>query len=102
DAARPATALYVGGMGAKDRNYYNNVFRRYGYEQQAEQIQDLYLRGKKDEAAALVPEDFLEATSLAGDDGRVRERIQAYKAAGVTQLNVLPVGDDTLALLEKV
>ena len=102
DLARPMTALYVGGMGAKGRNFYNNVFRRYGYEQEAEQIQELYLSGKKDEATALVPDDFLEGTALVGDEGRVRERIQAYKAAGVTRLSVNPVGDDPLKLIEKV
>jgi len=102
DSARPGTALYVGGMGAKGRNFYNNVFRRYGYEQEAEQIQNLYLDGRKDEAAALVPADYLEATSLVGDEGYVRERIQAYKAAGVTRLSVNPVGDDPLTLIEKV
>lgn len=102
DAGRPGTALYVGGMGAKGRNFYNNVFRRYGYEKEAEQIQNLYLDGKKDEAAALVPAEYLEATSLVGDEGRVRERIQAYKAAGVTRLSVHPVGENPLAIIEKV
>jgi F420-dependent oxidoreductase-like protein len=102
DMARPMTALYVGGMGAKGRNFYNNVFRRYGYEQEAEQIQNLYLDGKKDEATALVPDEYLEATALVGDEGRVRERIEAYKAAGVTRLSVNPVGEDPLGLIEKV
>ena len=102
DRARPSTALYVGGMGAKGRNFYNNVFRKYGYEQEAAQIQDLYLAGKKAEAEALVPQDFLDATSLVGDEGFVRDRIAAYKAAGVTRLSVDPVGDDPLALIEKV
>ncbi len=102
NGARAGTALYVGGMGAKGRNFYNNVFRRYGYEQEAEQIQNLYLDGKKDEAAALVPDDYLQATSLVGDEGYVRERIQAYKAAGVTRLSVNPIGDDPLKLIEKV
>ncbi|MHB1446136.1 MAG: LLM class F420-dependent oxidoreductase [Acidimicrobiales bacterium] len=102
DGGRPGTALYVGGMGARGRNFYNNVFRRYGYEAEAEEIQNLYLDGKKEEAAALVPADYLEATSLVGDEGRVRERIQAYKAAGVTRLSVNPVGEDPLGLIEKV
>jgi alkanesulfonate monooxygenase SsuD/methylene tetrahydromethanopterin reductase-like flavin-dependent oxidoreductase (luciferase family) len=102
DRGRPGTALYVGGMGAKGRNFYNNVFRRYGYEREAEQIQNLYLDGKKDEAAALVPEEYLSATAMVGDEGYVRERIQAYKAAGVTRLSVNPVGDDPLKLIEKV
>jgi len=102
DRARPQTALYVGGMGAKGRNFYNNVFRRYGYGDAATEIQDLYLSGRKEEAAALVPQDFLDATSLAGDEGYVRDRIAAYRAAGVTRLSISPVGDDPLGLIEKV
>ncbi len=100
--ARPMTALYVGGMGAKGKNFYNNVFQRYGYEEEAEKIQDLYLQGKKDEAAALVPDDFLDATALVGDEGRVKDRIEAYRAAGVTHLQITPVGDNPLEIIEKV
>lgn len=102
DFGRPMTALYVGGMGAKNKNFYNNIFRRYGYEQEAEQIQDLYLDGKKDEAAALVPDDFLEGTAMVGDEGFVRDRIQAYKEAGVTRLTITPIGDKPLELIEKI
>lgn len=102
DFSRPMTALYVGGMGAKDKNFYNNVFRRYGYEEEAEKIQDLYLSGHKDEAAALVPEDFLEATSLVGSESHIKERIQAYKAAGVTNLTITPIGEKPLEIIEKV
>jgi F420-dependent oxidoreductase-like protein len=102
DAARPMTALYVGGMGAKGRNFYNNVFQRYGYEEEAARIQELYLSGRKQEAEALVPDEFLEATALVGDAGRVRERIQAYKDAGVTRLTVRPAGEHPLQLLEQV
>ena len=102
DRGRGGTALYVGGMGAKNQNFYNNVFRRYGYEAEAEKIQDLYLSGQKQEAEALVPDDYLTATAMVGDEGFVRERIQAYKAAGVTRLSITPVGDDPLKLIEKV
>jgi F420-dependent oxidoreductase-like protein len=102
DAARPMTALYVGGMGARGRNFYNNVFRRYGYEKEAEEIQNLYLEGKKQEAEALVPDDYLAATAMVGDEGHVRERIEAFRAAGVTRLTVNPIGDDPLGLIEKV
>lgn len=102
DLARPMTALYVGGMGARGKNFYNDVFRRYGYEAEAEQIQDLYLSGRKDEAAALVPEDFLRATAMVGDEGWVRERIDAYKAAGVTHLSITPIGEKPLEIIEKV
>ncbi|HVT65541.1 MAG TPA: LLM class F420-dependent oxidoreductase [Mycobacteriales bacterium] len=102
DLGRPGTALYVGGMGARDRNFYNNVFRRSGYEAEAKLIQDLYLDGKKEEAAAAVPADYLKATSLVGDEGFVRERVQAYQAAGVTHLTINPVGPDPLRLIEKL
>jgi F420-dependent oxidoreductase-like protein len=102
DRARPTIALYVGGMGARDKNFYNLVFRRCGYERAAQQIQDLYLSGKKDEAAAAVPADYLEETALVGDEGHVRDRVQAYKAAGVTRLLVDPIGDDPLGLVERV
>lgn len=102
DMARPATALYVGGMGARERNFYNNVFRRYGYEAEAEKIQDLYLSGQKHEAAAAVPDEFVTATSLVGDEGFVRDRIAAYRAAGVTRLSITPVGDDPLGVIDKV
>ncbi len=102
DMARPMVALYVGGMGAKGKNFYNDVFRRYGYEAEAAEMQDLYLSGKKAEAEALVPRDFLDATALVGDEGRVRDRIEAYRAAGVTRLSITPVGDDPLGVVEKV
>ena len=75
-------ALYIGGMGAKGRNFYNDLARRYGYEKEAEQIQDLYLAGKKDEAAALVPRELLELTTLVGPEGYVRERIAALQGGG--------------------
>jgi F420-dependent oxidoreductase-like protein len=102
DMARPMVALYVGGMGARGRNFYNDLVRRYGFEAEAEQIQDLYLDGKKDEAAAAVPAELLEATSLIGPEGYVRERIAAYKEAGVTVLNITPMGDDIPKLVEQV
>lgn len=102
DGGRFMTALYVGGMGSRDQNFYNNMFRAYGYEDEARTIQDLYLEGKKTEAEAAVPADFLTATALVGDEGFVRERIEAYRAAGVTRLSITPVGPDPLALVEKV
>jgi F420-dependent oxidoreductase-like protein len=89
--ARPMVALYVGGMGAKGKNFYNDVVRRYGFEEAAEKIQDLYLDGKKTEAEALVPDELLEATSLCGPESYVAERIEAFRAADVTHLQVIPV-----------
>lgn len=102
DFARPLVALYVGGMGAKGRNFYNALMRRYGYEAEAEQIQDLYLAGHKKEAEALVPTEFLDAINLVGPEGYVRERLEAFQAAGVTVLNVTPVGADPAAIVEQV
>lgn len=102
DSGRFMTALYVGGMGAKGKNFYNNIFRKYGYEEEAEKIQDLYLAGRKEEAMAAVPQDFLDATAMVGSEGQVRERIEAYQAAGVTHLQITPAGGDRLGLVEKV
>jgi len=102
ELARGMTALYVGGMGARDRNFYNTLVRRYGYEKEAELIQDLYLDGKKEEAAAAVPAELLEETSLIGPAGYVKERIAAYQEAGVTVLNVTPVGHDPVATLSQL
>ena len=102
DLARPMAALYIGGMGARGRNFYNDLARRYGYEKEAEQIQDLYLEGKKEDAAALVPAELLELTSLVGPPGYVRERIDAYREAGVTVLNVTAIGPDPLEVIRQL
>jgi F420-dependent oxidoreductase-like protein len=97
ELARPMVALYVGGMGAKGRNFYNDLAVRYGYEKEAAQIQELYLAGDKKEAEALVPDDFLALTSLIGPAGWVAERVAALREVGVTDLQVtpLPQGDQT-------
>jgi len=100
--ARPMVALYVGGMGAKGKNFYNDLVKRYGFEAEAEAIQDLYLDGKKDEAAKMVPDALLEATSLCGPEGYVKERLAAFKESGVTNLNVTPIGPDPVKLVEQV
>jgi F420-dependent oxidoreductase-like protein len=102
DLGRSMAALYIGGMGARDRNFYNQLVTRYGYEAEAKEIQDLYLDGKKQEAAAAVPAEFLRLTNLVGPEGWVKERIAAYREAGVTILNVSLVSDDPVALLEKL
>lgn len=102
DFGRGMAALYIGGMGARDRNFYNQLACRYGYEAEAKLVQDLYLDGKKREAAAEIPKEFLELTNLVGPEGWVRERIAAYREAGVSVLNVVPVGENPTALLEKV
>ena len=97
DLARPMIALYVGGMGARGRNFYNDLAWRYGFEAEAKEIQDLYLDGQKDEAAAAVPDGLLEAATICGPEGYVRDRIAAFKEAGVTSLNVTPLAEDVPA-----
>jgi alkanesulfonate monooxygenase SsuD/methylene tetrahydromethanopterin reductase-like flavin-dependent oxidoreductase (luciferase family) len=89
-------------MGARGKNFYNDLVRRYGYEREAARIQDLYLAGKKTEAAAAVPAALLEATSVVGPASYVRERIAAYRAAGVTVLNVTPLGPDPVQVVAQV
>ncbi len=102
DLARPMLALYFGGMGARGRNFYNDVLKRYGFEQEARQIQDAYLGGNKQAAAAMVPAELVEGMSLIGPEGFVRDRIAAYRAAGVTILNVQPVGPNGVADIDTV
>jgi F420-dependent oxidoreductase-like protein len=100
--ARPMTALYVGGMGAKGKNFYNQLVQRYGYEKEALEIQDLYLSGKKKEAEALIPDELLELTTLVGPEGYIKERLAAYKEAGVTVLNMTPIGADPAEVVGKI
>jgi F420-dependent oxidoreductase-like protein len=92
DLTRPVFALYIGGMGARDKNFYYDLACRFGYEDEAKRIQDAYLSGRKDEAAALVPAELVEKTSLIGPLGYVKERLAAYRDAGVTTLNVTSLG----------
>jgi F420-dependent oxidoreductase-like protein len=91
DFGRPYVALYVGGMGARSRNFYNDLACRFGYEAEAKAIQDAYLDGRKAEAEALVPAELLELTSLIGPEAYVRDRLAVYRQAGVTTLNVMPL-----------
>src|SRR5881227_1345721 len=84
DALRPYVALYVGGMGAKGRNFYNSLVRRYGWEEDAERIQELYLGGKQREAIAAVPDELVDAVSLVGPKERIAERLEACRPTPVT------------------
>ena len=105
ELSRPAQALYIGGMGARGRNFYNDLVVKYGYEAEAKAIQDAYLDGRKDEAAALVPASLLEGTSLIGPRSYVAERVAAFRESGVTTLNVAPLGRthaDRVALIEQI
>ncbi|MGV0991656.1 MAG: LLM class F420-dependent oxidoreductase [Mycobacterium sp.] len=94
DWAKPQLALYIGGMGAKGRNFYHNVATKYGYGEVADRIQELYLSGKKIEAIAAVPDDLVRNVSLIGPRSYVQERIAAFAEAGVTTLLTTPVATD--------
>lgn len=92
---KPQLALYIGGMGAKGRNFYHNLATRYGYGEVAGKIQELYLAGRKREAIDLVPDELVRGMSLIGPRGFVQERIAAFAASGVTTLLVSPAASDT-------
>ena len=102
DLARPHTALYVGGMGARDKNFYNTICQRYGYAEAAATVQDLYLAGRRQEAAAAVPRELLAGCNLVGSAGEVAERIATYREAGVTHLQVMPATPDPVGTIEQL
>ncbi len=83
---KPFLALYIGGMGARGKNFYNDLACRYGFEAEAKKIQDLYLGGKKDEAAAAVPDQLADEVALVGPKERLRERLAAWRESGVTTM----------------
>src|SRR5258705_5047061 len=91
DAVRPLLPLYVGGMGSRDKNFYNQLVSRYGFEDAAKRVQDLYLPGKKDEAAAALPAELIDQTTLCGPAERIKERLDVYADAGVGTLMFSPV-----------
>ena len=102
---RPHIALYVGGMGSRERNFYNQLIQRYGFEAQAKEIQDLFLEGKRDEAMAAIPDELIDTVSLVGPADVVRDRLAVYRDAGVGTLGVTPVAftaDERLTQLRLV
>ena len=94
DQMRHFIALYVGGMGSRERNFYNALVQRYGFEDAAKEVQDLYLDGKKNEAAAAVPAELIDMITLVGPPDRVRERLTVYRDAGVGTMIVSVVSHD--------
>jgi F420-dependent oxidoreductase-like protein len=100
--ARGTYALYIGGMGARGRNFYNTVFARQGYPAEAELVQDLYLDGRKEDAEAALPDEFIDKITLIGPPSKVQERIAALREAGVTHLHVTPVSTDAPRTLARV
>lgn len=102
---KPHLALYIGGMGAKGKNFYHALATSYGYGAQADRIQELYLAGDKEAAAKAVPDELVRDVSLIGSAGFVKERIAAFRESGVTTLNVVPIGEtpaDRVKLIEQL
>jgi F420-dependent oxidoreductase-like protein len=91
DIMRPFIALYVGGMGSRDKNFYNNLVQRYGFEDAAKKVQDLYLEGRRDEAMAALPDELIDLVSLNGPADKVRDRLRVYREAGVGTLGITPM-----------
>ncbi len=102
DAYRQRIALYVGGMGARNANFYNDLAVRYGYVDEAATVQDLYLAGEKAAAAAALPDELMTATSLIGSESHVRERLAALTASGATTIVVMPLAQTTAGRVEAV
>jgi F420-dependent oxidoreductase-like protein len=101
-AVREHLALYIGGMGARGKNFYNDLAVRYGFEAEAVTVQDLFLDGKKGEAAAALPDELVRGVSLVGPRSHVAERLAAFAEAGVTTVTAAPVGDDHASRLATI
>jgi alkanesulfonate monooxygenase SsuD/methylene tetrahydromethanopterin reductase-like flavin-dependent oxidoreductase (luciferase family) len=94
DARRPAMAFTLGGMGSAKTNFYNDAFRRAGYEDAAIEVQSLWVNGKKDEAVKRVPDEMILKTNLIGTSDMIRERLRVYRDAGVTTIRLSTGGKD--------
>ena len=102
---RPFLALYIGGMGSRKQNFYNDLVARYGFEAAALEVQDLYLEGKKAEAGEAIPDELIDTVSLCGPSAVVRDRLQAYRDGGVGTLMITPMAftaDERIAQLRAV
>jgi F420-dependent oxidoreductase-like protein len=102
DAMRPFIALYVGGMGSRKQNFYNQVVQRYGFADDAKRIQDLYLEGKREDAMAAIPDKLIDTVSICGPKDHVRERLAVYRDAGVGTLGITPTAFTAPERLEQL
>jgi len=102
DAMRPFLALYVGGMGSRERNFYNQLMVRYGFEDAAREVQELYLDGRQEEAAAALSDELIDTVTLCGPADVVRERLEVYREAGVGTLIVSPMAFDAPSRTEQL
>ncbi len=94
NAMRPILALYVGGMGSREQNFYNRLVSSYGFEDEARKVQELYLAGQKTEAMLALPDELIDLVSIVGPPARAKDRIRAFRDAGVDTLIVWPVMPD--------
>jgi F420-dependent oxidoreductase-like protein len=94
NAMRPALGLYIGGMGSREQNFYNRLVSSYGFEREAQEVQELYLAGRKSEALMALPDEMIDAVSIAGPRSRAKEKIRAFRDAGVDTLIVAPMALD--------
>jgi len=102
DSLKPGIALYVGGMGARSQNFYNANMRRYGYEAAAEKVQELYLSGKREAAAAAIPDSFVDEVALCGPKARIKDRFQRYRDVPVGTFSLRPTDIDTLRTVAEI
>jgi alkanesulfonate monooxygenase SsuD/methylene tetrahydromethanopterin reductase-like flavin-dependent oxidoreductase (luciferase family) len=102
DRMRPFLALYIGGMGSREQNFYNQLVQRYGFEDTAVKVQNLYLDGKKDEAAAALPDELIDMITLCGPRDAVRDRLAAFRDAGVGTLIIGPTAWTTEERIEQL
>ena len=102
DAMRPMLALYIGGMGSREQNFYNQLMIRYGFEGPAREVQRLYLDGRQRDAAAALPDELIDSVCLCGPADRVRERLTRYRDAGVDILGITPLAPDRDGRLEQL
>ena len=99
---KPMLALYIGGMGARGKNFYHDLACRYGYEAAANQVQDLYLSGKKAEAAAAIPDELVDDVALCGPKERIRQQLNLWQQAPITTLNIMTFGVEAVRLMAEL
>ena len=102
NSIKPTLALYIGGMGAKSKNFYYNLACRYGYEEAADQIQALYLAGKKREAMAAVPDALVDDVALCGPKERIKERLEIWRESPITILNIMAPDIETVRVMAEL
>jgi F420-dependent oxidoreductase-like protein len=102
NAVKPMLALYIGGMGAKGKNFYNDLARRYGFEEAAETIQELYLGGKQGEAMMAVPNELVDQVALVGPKARIKDRLQLWQNSPITTMNIMAQNIETVRTMAEL